>query len=277
MKKQDLIKLIKECHDEILKEATQSYKDKVLAFIEHPWQEDLEIDFIDKISEYKDKILNSSDAKVKDYLKRFSDQLTGSMMARLSDKFMEDLDQLINEDALTEELEVKPPKEKLIKTTKLNPGDIINYGQYGQYKFEVVKDLGDEVEIININKNTNKRPFVRDKEAYKGSWVTRKSINEAEGYPNDYDAYETLSVPLAEDIETQTNYFTFGGYAGEDLRPYCVKIDGSSQSARSKMFKLFGPKWAFHYNDKPREKVIDIDKAKKLFDAWLNDNENTEY
>ena len=58
-----------------------------------------------------------------------------------------------------------------------------------------------------------------------------------------------------------TNYFTFGlgqthtAIAGEYMGRRAVKITGESNSVcRETMFKMFGKKWSFQYNEKDFEK-----------------------
>lgn len=69
------------------------YKNKVIDFLDYPWQEDLEISFVKLIDEYRNNILKSSKNTIQNYIKRLSEQLTNIQM--LSDKFMYDLDELI--------------------------------------------------------------------------------------------------------------------------------------------------------------------------------------
>jgi len=69
------------------------YKNKVIGFLDYPWQEDLEIDFVKLIDEYRNNILKSSKYTIQNYIKRLSEQLTNIQM--LSDKFIYDLDELI--------------------------------------------------------------------------------------------------------------------------------------------------------------------------------------
>jgi hypothetical protein len=66
---------------------------KLNEFLDYPWQEDLEIDFVKLIDEYRNNILKSSKYTIQNYIKRLSEQLTNIQM--LSDKFIFDLDELI--------------------------------------------------------------------------------------------------------------------------------------------------------------------------------------
>lgn len=54
----------------------------------------------------------------------------------------------------------------------------------------------------------------------------------------------------------QNYYFTFGVGDEENAYKY-VKISGTDDSAREKMFKNFGPKWAFQYSE---EKFLELRK-----------------
>jgi hypothetical protein len=55
----------------------------------------------------------------------------------------------------------------------LAPGTILKVGRYGQFKMEVVKDLGKEIEIKNITKNFKEEPFTREKMVYKGAIIEK--------------------------------------------------------------------------------------------------------
>ena len=57
--------------------------------------------------------------------------------------------------------------------SKLNRGTILRVGRYGQFKMEVVNDLGNEVEIKNITKNYNDASFKREKSVYKGAIIEK--------------------------------------------------------------------------------------------------------
>jgi hypothetical protein len=61
----------------------------------------------------------------------------------------------------------------------LKPGTILKVGQYGQFKMQVISDLGDEIEIKNITKNYNDAPFKREKSVYKNAIIMNESaLNE---------------------------------------------------------------------------------------------------
>ena len=55
--------------------------------------------------------------------------------------------------------------------SELKPGTILKQGRFGQFKLEVIQDLGDEIEIKNITKNYRQDPFKRPKMDYKGSMI----------------------------------------------------------------------------------------------------------
>lgn len=55
--------------------------------------------------------------------------------------------------------------------SELRPGTILKVGRYGQFKMQIVQDLGDEVEIKNITKNYTDAPFKRKKTEYKGAFI----------------------------------------------------------------------------------------------------------
>jgi hypothetical protein len=64
--------------------------------------------------------------------------------------------------------------------SELKPGTILKVGQYGQFKMQVIQDLGDEIEIKNITKNYKDTPFKRSKMTYKGAFIMNESsINES--------------------------------------------------------------------------------------------------
>lgn len=93
MKKSKLKQLIRE----IIKENVNSlYVQSVVNFIDYPWQEDTEIEFVSLIDQYRDKILKSDNTTIKNYLNQMKEQLTGSALQFVSDKFIEDLDSLTN-------------------------------------------------------------------------------------------------------------------------------------------------------------------------------------
>ena len=50
-----------------------------------------------------------------------------------------------------------------------------------------------------------------------------------------------------------TWYFTFG--SGQEHEGHCIKIEGSFESARQKMFDRFGSHWAFQYSEDEWERM----------------------
>lgn len=85
--------------ESVVKEKSNSpYIQKVLKFLDHPWQEDIEIEIIDLISEYRKNFLTSKDSTIKSYLKRLiekNNMLNGSYATMLSDRFIDALEELI--------------------------------------------------------------------------------------------------------------------------------------------------------------------------------------
>lgn len=63
--------------------------------------------------------------------------------------------------------------------SELKPGTILKVGQYGQFRMQVISDLGDEIEIKNITKNYTDAPFKREKSVYKNAIIMNESsVNE---------------------------------------------------------------------------------------------------
>jgi hypothetical protein len=62
--------------------------------------------------------------------------------------------------------------------SELKPGTILKVGRYGQFKMQVIQDLGDEIEIKNVTKNYKDTPFKRSKTDYKGAFIVESEINE---------------------------------------------------------------------------------------------------
>jgi hypothetical protein len=82
-----------------MKESIQSdptFIQKVLDFINYPWQEDLEIEFVHFVSEYENLIRTADTSTTKNYLKRLYQQLEDAdSFQLLGDKFIDDLNELI--------------------------------------------------------------------------------------------------------------------------------------------------------------------------------------
>ena len=55
--------------------------------------------------------------------------------------------------------------------------------------------------------------------------------------------------------ERQKWRFTFG--CGQAHYGYCQPIIGTFNSARKKMFELYGAEWAFQYSEEEWQKIID--------------------
>lgn len=65
-------------------------------------------------------------------------------------------------------------------------------------------------------------------------------------------------------------YFTFGGFNAPELKDYCVNIESETPNeARNIMFKTFGSKWCFMYDEeKPLEKEINFNIAKNIHNNY---------
>jgi hypothetical protein len=72
-----------------------NFTKKLFKFLDHPWQEDKEIEFVELLSEYKDKFEKSNSRTIKSYLKKMDTQLTGATLQLVSDKFINDWNDLI--------------------------------------------------------------------------------------------------------------------------------------------------------------------------------------
>jgi len=74
----------------------ETYKDKVLEFLNHPWQEDREIEFVALIDENSDKIMVGSDFTVKLYLQRLYEENKNALIISASDSFVTSLENLFS-------------------------------------------------------------------------------------------------------------------------------------------------------------------------------------
>jgi len=80
-----------------INEAEDKYKVKVLAFIDHPWQEDKEIEFVELMDQNRANIEKASPSVIKGYVKSLYDlniKDNGAAMQLVGDKFMSDLQAL---------------------------------------------------------------------------------------------------------------------------------------------------------------------------------------
>lgn len=74
-----------------------NYQEKVLTFLDHPWQEDREIEFLSLIEENREKILNApTDGITKYYLKRLWEGNREQLLDLVSDHFVYELCQLVD-------------------------------------------------------------------------------------------------------------------------------------------------------------------------------------
>ena len=79
--------------------AQNTYNEKVLTFLDYPWQEDIEIEIVELLNEYRDDIENGLDYVVKDYIERVVKEnklLEGSILNSVSEKFADELSGLIS-------------------------------------------------------------------------------------------------------------------------------------------------------------------------------------
>ena len=72
------------------------FKTKLDAFLDHPWQEDKEIEFVELLSQNRRTMYGASEKQSRDYITRLAKQLTGAHLSVVSDKFMSDLTELEN-------------------------------------------------------------------------------------------------------------------------------------------------------------------------------------
>lgn len=80
----------------IKEQGMKNYKEEILEFLDFLWQEDTEIEFINLINEYRDRIETASDGAIKDYLRRVYAANEGVLMVRTSESFMNLLEDLLN-------------------------------------------------------------------------------------------------------------------------------------------------------------------------------------
>jgi len=73
------------------------YKERVLEFLNYPWQEDSEIEFISLIEENRENILMSpTNGITKHYLKRLWEGNRAQLLPFVSDEFVYELCQLVD-------------------------------------------------------------------------------------------------------------------------------------------------------------------------------------
>lgn len=73
----------------------KKYYEKVLQFIDFPWQEDSEIEACNLMREFRDKIKTANPIVVKEYLKSFYEANKENLSINCSDKFSCMFDELI--------------------------------------------------------------------------------------------------------------------------------------------------------------------------------------
>lgn len=67
----------------------------VIEFMDHPWQEDVEIEFVALVDEYRERILGSSSKMTRNYLRSLSENNSVWSDQRFTDTFLTNLDELI--------------------------------------------------------------------------------------------------------------------------------------------------------------------------------------
>jgi len=73
-------------------------KNDVVEFLNRPWQEDKEIDFVNLVDENSDKIMVASDFTIRLYLKRLYEENKSILAIWTSDAFMTSLENLLKEE-----------------------------------------------------------------------------------------------------------------------------------------------------------------------------------
>ena len=62
--------------------------------------------------------------------------------------------------------------EKYDGKSSLKKGTVLKTGRFGQFKLEVIEDDGEELVLVNLNKNYKKEPFRKLKSDYKGAFIS---------------------------------------------------------------------------------------------------------
>jgi len=180
-----------------------SYKQKIKKFVDFPWQEDTEIEFVQLIKEYLEKYSQASDATWQDYLKRLYETNKSSMVQLVSDEFLRQLEKLIyGEDIKKSEREITAlGKKSQVDDTELSVILPLKVGQLGtvERRIKELKELGKtwlEVRDIIIEEFGEYRvaetstDLGTKKEVYK-----YMNASELEEYKDFYD-----SLPEPEDV-----------------------------------------------------------------------------
>jgi len=72
------------------------YKERVLEFLNRPWQEDKEIEFVNLVDENSDKIMVASDFTIRLYLQRLYKENKQTLLIWASESFTNSLEDLLN-------------------------------------------------------------------------------------------------------------------------------------------------------------------------------------
>ena len=75
-------------------QSPEAWKAELFRFLDHPWQEDIEIDFISLLDQYRRQFESTSKSFIQDYLKRM-DKMNGSKLFNCSDAFLGAWDDLL--------------------------------------------------------------------------------------------------------------------------------------------------------------------------------------
>jgi len=74
----------------------KNYKEKILGFLNRPWQEDKEIEFVNLVDENSDKIMVASDFTIRLYLQRLYKENKQALLIWASESFINSLEDLLN-------------------------------------------------------------------------------------------------------------------------------------------------------------------------------------
>jgi len=84
----EIISYDKFLSEEFKNNSNDEYRQKVLDFIDRPWQEEVEIEYVDLLDQYRDKFMTEPKFITQDYLRRM-DKINGSKLAlSASDVFL---------------------------------------------------------------------------------------------------------------------------------------------------------------------------------------------
>ena len=72
--------------------------------------------------------------------------------------------------------------EKYDGKSSLKKGTVLKTGRFGQFKLEVIEDDGEELVLVNLNKNYKKEPFRKLKSDYKGAFISESKKEKEESF-----------------------------------------------------------------------------------------------